>query len=296
MGRAVLLMAHGAPASLEKVEEYVLHIRGGRPLAPELMATIQDRYRQVGGSPLLQLTFRQAEALREKLKNLDPNFGQVYVGMRHSPPFIHETIEHMKSDRVETLVAICMAPQFSNLTVGAYKKALDDAIQTQPLKYSLVTSFARHPQLIEAFTQQLKPALDRNPDTFVIFTAHSLPVRVLQEGDPYDYEVKETARMVANAVNLKDWRFAYQSQGMTSEAWLGPTVESVIDALASRNVSRIVVVPIGFVCDHVEILYEVDVQYKNYASQKGIELSRTASLNDSPAFIELLSTLVRERL
>lgn len=296
MGRAVLLMAHGAPAGLEKVEEYVLHIREGRPLAPELMATIKDRYRQVGGSPLVELTFRQAKALEENLKDLDPDPVRVYVGMRHSPPFIRDTVEQMISDRVENFVAICLTPQFSNLTIGAYKKALDDAIQTQPLKYSLVTSFARHPQLIEAFAQQLKPALDRNPDAFVIFTAHSLPARVVQEGDPYDYEVKETARMVANAVNLKDWRFAYQSQGMTSEAWLGPTVESVIDALASRNVSRIVVVPIGFVCDHVEILYEVDVQYKNSASQKGIELSRTASLNDSPAFIELLSTLVRERL
>ena len=298
MKRAVLLLAHGAPRNLEEVDEYVLHIRHGRPLEPHLMATIKDRYRQVGGSPLLHWTHRQAEELQKRMERELPAAGNVYMGMRHSHPFIKETIDQMSTQQIESFIAVCLAPQFSRLTIGAYQKALDEAIAASgsAMQYSFLTTYARHPKLIHAFAAQLKDALNLHPQAFIIFTAHSLPERVLAEADPYDYETKKTACLVAQAVGVKDWRFAYQSQGMTSEKWLGPTVEARIDEISALQRNEIIVAPIGFVCDHVEILYDIDVAFKGYAKARGIDLYRTASLNDSHEFVDLLFDLIRERV
>jgi len=293
--KAVLLMAHGAPENLDEVEAYVLRIRHGRPLAPELMATIKDRYRRIGGSPLLEWSRRQADALQQRLHEAG-NPVAVYIGMRHSRPFISDTVNQMISEGVDSIVAVCMAPQFSSQTVGAYQRALEDAIAGRPVPYVLVQSYASHPGLIRAFGAKLDEALRQHPGAFVLFTAHSLPERVLLEGDPYDFEVKETARLVAQAVNLRDWKFAYQSQGMTTDKWLGPTVQARIDELAAQHCAEILLAPIGFVCDHVEILYDVDVLYHEYSARKGMRLYRTASLNDSAEFINLLYALVVERL
>jgi protoporphyrin/coproporphyrin ferrochelatase len=296
MKKAVLLMAHGAPRDLDSVEEYVLHIRHGRPLQPELMADIVDRYRKIGGSPLLKWTTRQAELLQNQIQL------KVYVGMRHSNPFIQEAVSQIISDGVESIVAVCMAPQFSKLTIGAYQKSLEDAIANtsstteSSLRYQLVGSYARHPQLIQSFHSKLAPLQREHPDAPVLFTAHSLPQRVLQEGDPYDYEVKETARLVANASGLKEWKFSYQSQGLTNENWLGPTVEARIDEFAAQGRTEILIQPIGFVCDHVEVLYDIDISFQQTAQNKGIRLYRVPSLNDSPEFIQLLASLVSERL
>jgi protoporphyrin/coproporphyrin ferrochelatase len=296
MKKAVLLMAHGAPRDLDSVEEYVLHIRHGRPLQPELMADIVDRYRKIGGSPLLKWTTRQAELLQNQIQL------KVYVGMRHSNPFIQEAISQIISDGIESIVAVCMAPQFSKLTIGAYQKSLEDAIANtsstteSSLRFQLVGSYARHPQLIQSFHSKLAPLEREHPDAPVLFTAHSLPQRVLQEGDPYDYEVKETARLVANASGLKEWKFSYQSQGLTNEKWLGPTVEARIDEFAAQGRTEILIQPIGFVCDHVEVLYDIDISFQQTAQNKGIRLYRVPSLNDSAEFIQLLASLVSERL
>ncbi|HSP07361.1 MAG TPA: ferrochelatase, partial [Acidobacteriota bacterium] len=185
MNQAVLLMAHGAPKNLEDVEEYVLHIRHGRPLPPDQMAVIKDRYRQVGGSPLLEITHRQAKALEGRLAH-GPKQCRVYIGMRHSHPFIRETVEQMVADGVDSLVTLCMAPQFSRLTIGAYRQMLEEAIGGRNMPFAMVHSFARNPGLIRAFGARLAEARAAHPDSFVLFTAHSLPERVLQEGDPYD--------------------------------------------------------------------------------------------------------------
>jgi len=287
---AVILLAHGAPESLDKVDEYVLRIRHGRPLAPELMATIRDRYSLIGGSPLLHWTERQASGL-QKLLSSRSDERQVYFGMRHSAPYIQDTVNQMIADGVTSAIAICLAPQFSRLTIGAYKSALEEAIGTRDMKFEMVSSYAKHPALIRSFASRLQDALRAHPDAFVVFTAHSLPERVIAEGDPYDFEVKETAIHVARACSLSDWRFAYQSQGMTSDKWLGPTVESRLTELAAKGITEVIVTTIGFVCDHVEILYDIDVQYRQEAAAKGIKLNRTESLNDSPLFLELLSQL-----
>jgi len=296
--KAVLLLAHGAPASLDDVEEYVLHIRHGRPLAPELMAIIKDRYRQVGGSPLLDRTRAQAEGLQKALDNSELSGLKVYTAMRHSKPFIADVMQQMAGDGVHSLVAVCLAPQFSRLTIGAYRKALEDAIGasggSRVLQYSMVDSYAGHPLLIQAFASRLRPLLQEWPGAAVLFTAHSIPERVVQEGDTYDAETKETARLVAVECGIPNWTFAYQSQGMTSDKWLGPTVEVQIDELHARNVRQLIVVPIGFVCDHVEILYDIDILYRDYAKARSIELSRSPSLNDCPEFIRLLFALIAE--
>ena len=287
---AVILLAHGAPETLEDVERYVLRIRHGRPLEPEQMQAIRERYRLIGGSPLLQWTERQAAALQTKLlENSDSR--KVYFGMRYSRPFIRETVHQMLEEGVRSVVAICMAPQFSKLTVGAYEQALKDAMEEREFEFRIVPSYAKHPQLIRAFASNLRKALSDHPDAFVIFTAHSLPARVLAAGDPYDYEVKETAVSVAQLCKLADWRFAYQSQGLTSEAWLGPTVESRLADLASKQITKVLIQPVGFVCDHVEVLYDIDIQFRQQAEQMGIQLFRAPSLNDSPEFIELLYQL-----
>jgi ferrochelatase len=192
---------------------------------------------------------------------------------------------------VQSATAICLTPQFSQLTIGAYRKALEDAIAGRSLQWKLVPSYAKHPQLIRAFAENLNAVLQAQPDAFVIFSAHSLPERALSHGDPYDYEVKETALLVAKKCRLPDWRFAYQSQGMTSEKWLGPTVEARLDEIASKSISKVVVMPVGFVCDHLETLYDIDIHFCEYAENKGIALYRAPSLNDSPLFVELLYQL-----
>ena len=258
------------------------------------MKEIQDRYKIVGGSPLLELTFNQAAALQNELGDA----AKVYTGMRHSPPFIADTISKMGSEGVTSIIGICMAPQFSQMTIGAYEEALQKGISEtgSSISYELVKSFARRSGLIRAFAARIKETLSSHPASFVIFTAHSLPEKILQQGDPYDYEVKETARLVAQELSLSDWRFAYQSQGMTSDKWLGPTVESRIDELHAKGVREILIAPIGFVCDNVEILYDIDVMFRNYAREREMILHRAASLNDSSEFIHLLHELVRERL
>jgi ferrochelatase len=292
MKKAVLMMAHGAPNSPDEVEEYVLHIRHGRPLPADQMQIIKDRYAMVGGSPLQMWTGRQADGLAQSLGDEHP----VYVGMRHSRPFIAETVARMRQEGVEAFVALCMAPQFSTLTVGAYKQALDEAIGGTRMAYSLIESYCTHPGLVRAFSTRAREVLDVHPRAFPVFTAHSLPERVIRQGDSYDQETKETARLVADSLQLRDWLFAYQSQGMTTEKWLGPTVEERILELDERGVDEMVVIPIGFVCDHVEILYDIDIYFRQLAMDHGIRLYRSPSLNDTPEFIDLIATLVRERI
>jgi len=289
---AVILLAHGAPENLDAVEEYLLRVRHGRPLDPEKVQQIRERYSVIGGSPLLPWTNAQALALENLFKSHSMD-KRVYVGMRYSPPFIHDAVRQIIHDEIHFAKAICLAPQFSKLTIGAYKKALEEAVSGANLQFEMVFSYAKHPQLISAFAAKLMEAMNQHPGAFVIFTAHSLPEAALVGGDPYDHETKTTASLVARKCGLPDWRFAYQSQGMTSDKWLGPSVDSRIDELASKGVSEVIVQPIGFVSDHMEILYDIDIQYRQYAAAKGIALFRAPSLNDSPLFIELLFQLAQ---
>jgi ferrochelatase len=292
MKNAVLLLAHGAPERLEEIDEYLLNIRGGRPLPPAAVEEIRRRYAQIGGrSPLLELTRRQAKALETELGE------RVYVGMRNWRPYIREAIAEMARDGVTRAAAICMAPQYSSLSVGLYFQHTREALEQTGAVIDLawVESFHKHPLLIAAFAERIRHALDGRTLP-VLFTAHSLPEKVLAAGDPYDAEVRATATAVAAELGLREWDFAYQSQGMTEDKWLGPTVESRIDALAAAGVKEFLLAPIGFVCDHVEILYDVDILFRDYAARRGLALRRPESLNDSPLFIRALAEVARERL
>jgi ferrochelatase len=294
---AVLLLAHGAPERLEDIPEFLLNVRGGRRLPDAAVEEIVRRYAQIGGgSPLRKLTELQARALARRIS------APVYVGMRNWTPFIAETVLQMAADGITEAVAVCLAPQNSRTSIGLYRQRLFEAVEK--FHPSLEVDFVEHwhdePLLIEAFAEKVTQALSRLESETgrrvpVILTAHSVPEHTIQEGDPYAGQVRETATRVAEAAEIVEWQLAFQSQGMTAGPWIGPTVESVLDSLAAAGHQHVLIAPIGFVSDHVEILYDIDVVFREYGRTKGIEVARTESLNDSELFIRALAALVEAR-
>ena len=284
-------MAHGTPSSMEEMPEYLRLVRGGRPASPELVAEMTHNYEAIGGrSPLTDLTRAQGDALSRRLGADIP----VAIGMRNWKPFIKDAIAGLAARRVTRIIGIPLAPQFSTLSVSKY---FDAAAQVLPAGVSLdaVHSFHAHPLLLDAFAERLrdaKPAADED----VVFTAHSLPARVVEAGDPYPTEVAATAAGVAARAGVARYHVAYQSAGRTPEPWIGPDVGALITEQAARGVRRFLVVPVGFVCDHTEILFDIDVQAKAAAQSSGAALRRTESLNTQPTFIAMLEDLVRQRL
>ena len=286
MTSAVLLLAHGAPERVEDVESYLSLVRGGRPASGELVEEVRRRYQAIGGSsPLLRWTRAQAEALRQLLGI------PVFFGMRNWRPFIRETIEQVRAAGIDKLAAVCLAPQYSELSVGLYIKRTGEAAREAGVAAEIVwaTSFHEEPLLIDAFAERLAPLLE--PGKRVLFTAHSLPEQALAADDPYERETRATAAAVARRAGLAEWDFAFQSQGAIAGKWLGPTVESCLDRYAAEGVREIIVDPIGFVCDHVEVLYDIDIAFRQYARERGIELRRPESLNDSPTFTRALAAV-----
>jgi ferrochelatase len=299
----VLLMAHGSPDHLDDMAAYLQHVRGGRPTPQALVDEMRERYALIGGrSPLLDLTRAQGEALEARL-NADGTRFRVYVGMRNWHPFIKDTVRHMLEDGIQRVVAVSMAPQYSKLSVGAYGRALDAARAElgASLEVTTVTSWHDHPRLVQAFAEAVQDVYSRlgteeRARFSVIFSAHSLPRRVLAEGDPYPHEVERTAAGVARLLGLTTWEVAYQSQGATAEPWLGPTLDEVFARAATHGRRAFLLVPVGFVCDHVEILYDIDILAQKVAQEKGLYLKRTASLNTSLTFIEALAEVVTSHL
>jgi ferrochelatase len=294
----VLLLAHGAPDKLEDIPEFLRNVREGRPLPEPAVKEIIHRYSLIGGgSPLLRLTTLQAEALAKLIAH------PVYVGMRNWKPFIPEAVRGLRDDGVDRVVAVCLAPQNSRTSIGLYRKYLTDAVaQVHPgLAVDFVESWHNHPGLIEAFRERAAEALLAAKDETggpvpVIFTAHSVPERTIAEGDPYERQVRETAALVARAAGLTEYRLAFQSQGMTAEKWIGPTVESQIDELARAGWKNVLLVPVGFVSDHVEILYDIDVLFRDYGKARDVSVRRSESLNASPQFVTALASLVTARI
>jgi ferrochelatase len=290
MKQGVLLLAHGAPERLEDVESYLSFVRGGRPASPQIVEEVERRYQAIGGSsPLLAWTRAQAEAL-ERMLGLP-----VFFGMRNWHPFIRETMDRVRDAGLERIAAIAMAPQYSELSVGLYIRRTEEARREAGVAAEIVwaRSFHDEPLLIEAFAEKLEPlAAGRK----VLLTAHSLPEKALGGGDPYDRETRATAAAVAARLGLTDWEFAYQSQGLTDDRWLGPTVESCLDRYAAAGIREVVVDPIGFVCDHVETLYDVDVVFRGYGAERGISVLRPEALNGSPKFTAALGEVAKRCL
>jgi ferrochelatase len=284
----VLLMAHGTPESLDEMTEYLTRVRGGRPPSDELIEEMRHNYAAIGGrSPLTDLTRAQATALGAEL---GPGF-VVAAGMRNWRPFIESAVADLRASDVAEIVGIPLAPQFSTLSVRKYVDAAR-AVMPGDLPFVCVRSFCDHPLLIEAFASRLAEA-GRADEEEIVFTAHSLPVRVVADGDPYARLVAKTAEGVAARANLARWSIAYQSAGRTPEPWLGPDLSDFVRERAGQGTKRLLVVPIGFVCDHTEILYDIDVQAARAARECGVGLRRTGSLNTSPIFIRMLADLVR---
>ncbi len=291
MKQGVLLLAHGAPERVADVASYLTFVRGGRPASPRIVEEVERRYQAIGGSsPLLAWTRAQAEALERMLGN------PVFFGMRNWHPFIRETMDRVRDAGLERIAAVAMAPQYSELSVGLYIRRTEEARREAGVAAEIrwARSFPDEPLLIEAFAEKLEPlAAGRK----VLFTAHSLPEKALAGGnDPYERETRATAAAVAARLGLTDWEFAYQSQGLTDDRWLGPTVESCLDRYAAAAIREVVVYPIGFVCDHVETLYDVDVFFREYGAARGISLVRPEALNGSPKFTAVLAEVAKRCL
>ena len=291
---AVLVMAYGGPGNIADVEPYLMDIRGGRPTKPQLVEEIKTRYARIGGrSPILELTHAQAVAVG---RALGPRFS-VHVGMRHWHPYIKDTVEDIRRAGQRRVVGVVMAPHYSSMSVGAYEQKLLAATQTDPpIETALVRSWWENPHFLDAVADRVTQARQRfaRPKAVqIIFTAHSLPERILAAGDPYPRELAASAAAVADRLHLEGWHFAYQSAGATAEPWLGPDAEAVITELAHAGHEALLLVPIGFVCDHVEILYDIDIEYRALAQRLGVQLERTGSLNDAPGLVAAVADVVR---
>jgi ferrochelatase len=268
--------------------EYLRLVRGGRPPSPELVEEMRQNYAAIGGrSPLTDLTMEQADALRARLGAGVP----VAVGMRNWRPFIKDALEDLVRQGATRIVGVPMAPQFSTLSVQKYVDAARAALPSG-VQFDAVTSYHAHPRLLEAFAGRVRAASVRDDET-VVFTAHSLPVRVIEGGDVYADEVAAARR---GGCGIGRFETAYQSAGRTPEPWIGPDLSELITARAAAGARRFLIVPVGFVCDHTEILFDVDVQAARTARDAGATLRRTESLNTSPAFIGALEEIVRARL
>jgi ferrochelatase len=293
-GTAVLLIAHGSPERVEDIPEFLQNISRGRPMSEAVVREVQHRYSLIGSSPLTRITRQQADGVARELGI------PAYVGMRNWHPYIADTLRQMSYDNVGQAVAICLAPHNSRTSVGLYKQVLFD--EQSPIAIDFVEEWHDHPLLIEAFAEKLRSgwaaACQANGSKVpVLFTAHSVPKRTVTEGDPYEAQTRETAALVAGkAPEIGEWNFAFQSQGMSGGEWLGPTVEDTIVKLREAGHTAVFVQPIGFVCDHVEILFDVDILFREFAGQRGMKLYRAESLNDSPTFAKAVADIVRARL
>jgi len=291
MRSAVLLMAHGTPSSLAEMPEYLKVVRGGRPPSAELIEEMTHNYNAIGGhSPLTEITLAQAGALAQRLGPDIP----VAVGMRNWHPYIKEAMHELASTRIERIVGVPLAPQFSTLSVQKYMDAASAALPAGAT-FVPVRTFHVQPLLLQAFAERVREAGPRSDET-VVFTAHSLPKRVIEGGDVYADEVAATAKGVAALAGITRYDIAYQSAGRTPEPWIGPDLSEFVASRAAQGQRSFLVVPVGFVCDHTEILFDIDVQAAAAARAAGATLRRTASLNTSATFISALESIVRALL
>ena len=279
---AVILMAYGSPERAEDIPAYFSDIRGGRPVRPEAVAELVERYRRIGGSPLNEITDAQRAALERELGL------PVLVGMKHWEPWIADAVERALAAGAERLVGLVLAPHYSRLSIGGYRERLEQALGGRA-ELVFVDSWHDHAPYLDAVADRV-----RGTDAHVVFTAHSLPERILAEGDPYRDQLLETSRLLAERAGVERWSFAFQSESATGEPWLGPDILVELETLHAQGVRKVLAAPIGFVCDHLEILWDLDVAAREKAAELGLELARIESLNADPAFVRGLAELVRK--
>lgn len=318
--QAVLLLAHGTPETADQIPEYLRNVVSGRPMPQHVVEEIQHRYALIGRSPLTELTLEQGRLVEAELAAQGQPV-RVYVGMRNWRPYIPDVVKQMRADGVEEAAVLCLAPQNSRTSVGLYERAV--RAEAGSLRIDFTRGWAHHPLLAEAFAERLraaesKLAAETGAPVPVLFTAHSVPTRTIEpqpvtEGqprewpagspDPYADEARHTAELVVRRVpEIPRWWFAFQSQGASggppgsSSSWIGPTVEETLDKIASEGVKSLLLQPIGFLCDHVEILYDIDIAFRQHASRLGIRLERPESLNASLTLVQAIADLALEGL
>jgi protoporphyrin/coproporphyrin ferrochelatase len=286
---AVVVMAYGSPARLEDVPAYFSDIRGGRPVRQEAVDELVERYRRVGISPLADITEAQRAGLEDSLGI------PVYAGMKHWQPRIAEAAALATAGGAARIVGLVLAPHYSDISVGGYRERLEAALDGAT-ELTMIESWHDHPPFLDLVAERIREA-GHDADTHVVFTAHSLPERIIAAGDPYRDQLLETARLVAGRLGqpTHGWSFAFQSESPTGEPWLGPDILDHLEAMHARGVEKFLVAPIGFVADHLEILWDIDVEAREKALELGVELNRTESMNDDPRFVSALADLVRSR-
>ena len=306
----VLIMAYGGPNSLDELPGYLSDIRSGRPTTPAVLEEITRNYRMIGGSsPLPGIARKQVAAVEEKL---DPQRFHCYLGMRHWSPWIEEVVAQMVEDGITHAISLVLAPHYSKLSVAKYQAKIADGLDMVHghIEFEHIASYHDAPLYIQALANRVAEGIaqwpeDEQPSVHVVFSAHSLPVRIMQMGDPYDSQLRETASLVAARAGLRGgplgatgrggWSWSYQSAGRSPEPWLGPQLGEHLHDLAARGVTNVVSIPIGFVSDHVEILFDIDIQAQAAARQLGMRLVRPPALNTDPLYIQTLVDLIESR-
>lgn len=297
----LLIMAYGGPNSMEDVRPYLLDVRHHRPTSEEIFKEVEDRYELIGGrSPILELTEAQGKGIEASLNSIggDGEEWKVWSGMRHWHPYIAETLKEMKSAGVEKTITLVMAPHYSAMSIGAYNKAVEDA--ADGIESASIDRWNLLPGYLEALTDRISEALQKFPEDVrdsvpIIYTAHSLPERIRENNDPYESDLQETFEAMKGRFQSNPGHWAYQSAAMTKDPWLGPDASVIIDEIHKAGGKHVLIVPVGFVCEHVEILFDIDVEFKQQADELGMQLERITMVNDHPAMMRGLAELVRER-
>ncbi len=296
---AVLLMAYGSPRTPDEVEPYFTDIRGGRPPSPQVLKVLADRYERIGGkSPLNEITQEQAESLEELLEHENAGNYAVFTGMKHWHPFIAETVAKIAEAGIDKVIALVLAPHFSKKSIGEYEARILKAREATGANFQLtmVKSWYDEPAFVDLvaanLTETLKGWDASDPNTCVFFTAHSIPARIVAEGDPYADQLADSAKVFANAAGIANYTTGWQSESTTGEPWLGPDILNRLETFAHEGGKRALIAPVGFVADHLEVLFDVDVECVEKAQELGIELRRIPSPNADQQFIRALADIV----
>lgn len=296
----VLVMSYGTPESMEDVEAYYTHIRRGHAPTPELLAELKGRYEAIVGGvfPLRENTNGQVAGLQDKLEQLAPGKYACYQGLKHAKPYIEDGVEQMAADGIKQAVGIVLAPHYSTMSVGSYIKRAQEKADELGVNMKFVKQYHMHPKLLKALTERVKDGLSRLAEQTggepvkVLFSAHSLPEKIRELGDPYEQQLLETSAAVAESAGVTDWQFTWQSAGRTRDPWLGPDILETLPVLRGEGVKAVLVAPVGFVSDHLEVLFDLDIEARAAAKELDMTLDRIAMLNRDPLYMETLAESV----
>lgn len=298
---AVLVMSYGTPERMDQIETYYTHIRRGRPPSAEELQELTERYEAIVGGvfPLREHTNKQVAELQRALDALDDGCEYVcFQGLKHASPFIEDGVQRIADAGIQEAVGVVLAPHYSVMSVGSYIQRAAEKAEKLGIRMRFVKSYHTRPELIEAYTERISESLEQfeggKTGGYVLFTAHSLPERILEMNDPYVDQLLMTSRLIAEQTGISRWQFAWQSAGRTADPWLGPDILDVMTDLQKQGVKEILACPIGFVSDHLEILYDLDIEAKQHAAELGVHFERVRSLNQDPKYIKLLRDLVVE--